>query len=167
MFLEVGGGIRDEERICRYLEAGVGRVILGTVAVTNFPFLERMAARYGEAIAVGVDARDGRVAIHGWKETTELPGPEFCVRLRDAGVKTVIYTDISRDGRLEGTNLELYDVLREIKGLSITASGGITTLEELAVLRDKVDAAILGKALYAGRLDLRRAVSVGERGEEP
>ena len=168
MFLEVGGGIRDEERICRYLEAGVGRVILGTVAVTNFPFLERMAARYGEAIAVGVDARDGYVAVSGWKELSAEKGVDFCRRLRDAGVQNVIYTDISRDGAEQGTNLALYRELAKIEGLDITASGGVSSLEELRELRKiGTKAAILGKALYAGRLDLRRAVSVGERGEEP
>ncbi|MDD6539893.1 MAG: 1-(5-phosphoribosyl)-5-[(5-phosphoribosylamino)methylideneamino]imidazole-4-carboxamide isomerase, partial [Firmicutes bacterium] len=123
MFVEVGGGIRDEERIKQYLDLGVGRVILGTIAVKDREFLEKMVSVYGERIAVGVDARDGRVAINGWKEITDIDSFEFCEYLRDIGVKAVIYTDISRDGGLQGTNMEVYRKLQEIQGLEITASG--------------------------------------------
>ena len=105
MFVEVGGGIRDEERIKQYLDLGVGRVILGTIAVKDREFLEKMVSVYGERIAVGVDARDDRVAINGWKEITDIDSFEFCEYLRDIGVKAVIYTDISRDGGLQGTNM--------------------------------------------------------------
>jgi len=165
LFVEVGGGIRDEERIRQYLDLGVGRVILGTVAVTNFPFLCEMVGKYGEKIAVGVDAKDGYVAINGWKTVTDTESYAFCEKLRDVGVKCVIYTDISKDGGLQGTNMEAYRKLSQIEGLEITASGGISFLHEIETLRDLVDSAILGKAIYTGALDLETAIAVGERGE--
>lgn len=163
LFVEVGGGIRDEERIVQYLELGVGRVILGTVAVTDFAFLQKMVEKYGERIAVGVDAKDGFVAINGWKEVTDVSSMEFCRRLRDIGVSTVIYTDIAKDGGLQGTNMQAYDELAEIEGLSVVASGGISFLHEISALADKVDAAILGKAIYTGALDLAEAVSTAQK----
>lgn len=162
MYVEVGGGIRDEERIRQYLELGVGRVILGTIAVKDPDFLEAMVTKYGEKIAVGVDARDGFVAINGWKEITDRESFEFCRYLRDIGVRTVIYTDISRDGGLEGTNMEAYRKLQEIEGLEVTASGGISFEEEITALKDVAAAAILGKAIYSGKLDLERAVKLAE-----
>lgn len=159
LYMEVGGGIRTEERVRQYLELGVGRCILGTVAVKDFDFTARMARTYGERIAVGVDARDGYVAVNGWKELSREKGVDFCRRLRDAGVTTVIYTDISRDGAGRGTNLELYEELVKIEGLDVTASGGVSSLEELRELeRMGVRAAILGKALYTGRLDLKTVI---------
>ena len=159
LYIEVGGGIRTEDRIRQYLDLGVGRCILGTVAVKDFAFTERMARTYGDQIAVGVDARDGYVAVNGWKEISREKGVDFCRRLRDAGVKTVIYTDISRDGAGQGTNLELYRELSGIEGLEITASGGVSSIEELRELeRMGVRAAILGKALYSGRLNLRTVI---------
>ena len=162
MYVEVGGGIRDEERIRQYLDLGVGRVILGTIAVKNPEFLEAMVTKYGEKIAVGVDARDGYVAVNGWKEITDRESFEFCRYLRDIGVKTVIYTDISRDGGLEGTNMETYRKLQNIEGLEVTASGGISFEEEITALKDVAAAAILGKAIYSGKLDLERAVKLAE-----
>lgn len=162
MYVEVGGGIRDEERIRQYLDLGVGRVILGTIAVKNPEFLEAMVTKYGEKIAVGVDARDGYVAVNGWKEITDRESFEFCRYLRDIGVKTVIYTDISRDGCLEGTNMETYRKLQNIEGLEVTASGGISFEEEITALKDVAAAAILGKAIYSGKLDLERAVKLAE-----
>ena len=148
LYMEVGGGIRTEERIRQYLDLGVGRCILGTVAVKDFDFTARMAQKYGGQIAVGVDARDGHVAVNGWKELSEERGVDFCRRLRDAGVRTVIYTDISRDG-----------ALAQIRGLNVTASGGISGIPELKELRAiGTHAAILGKALYTGRLDLRTVI---------
>ena len=159
LYVEVGGGIRDEGRIRQYLDIGVGRCILGTAAVRDFAFTERMARKYGDQIAVGVDARDGFVAVSGWKELSAEKGVDFCRRLRDAGVRTVIYTDISRDGAEAGTNLDLYRELAEIDGLDITASGGVSSIEELKELRRiGTKAAILGKALYTGRLDLRTVI---------
>lgn len=156
LFIEVGGGIRTEDRIRRYLDLGVNRCILGTVAVKDFAFTARMAEKYGSQIAVGVDARDGFVAVNGWKELSAERGVDFCRRLHEAGVRTVIYTDISRDGAEQGTNLAVYRQLSEISGLEITASGGVSSLEELRELEAiGVRAAILGKALYTGRLDLK------------
>ena len=162
--VEVGGGIRTEERIRRYLDLGVERCILGTIAVKDFDFTAKMAQKYGKHIAVGVDARDGFVAINGWKELSAEKGVDFCRRLRDAGVQTVIYTDISRDGAERGTNLELYQELSAIEGLNIIASGGISFESELLELeRMGVWGAILGKALYTGKLDLSRAVQLVQK----
>ena len=159
LYIEVGGGIRTEERIRQYLDLGVSRCILGTIAVKDFVFTERMARKYGDQIAVGVDARDGYVAINGWKELSNEKGVDFCRRLYKAGVGTVIYTDISRDGAERGTNLALYRELSAIDGLNVTASGGVSSLDELRELqRIGTSAAILGKALYTGRLDLKTVI---------
>lgn len=161
LFIEVGGGIRDEERIERYLSLGVGRCILGTIAVRDFDFTARMAQKYGEKIAVGVDMRDGLVAVSGWKEVTQEPGVTFCRRCAEAGVRTVIATDISRDGTLQGTNMALYRELLRIPGLAVTASGGIARMQELAELQAMgCHAAILGKSIYTGAIDLKQAVAL-------
>lgn len=168
LFVEVGGGIRTEERIRQYLELGVGRVILGTVAVRNFGFVQEMAAKYGDKIAVGVDARGGRVAINGWLEETELECEEFCRRLAAAGVRTVIVTDIERDGVLQGANIPLYQRLVEIAGLRIIASGGVSFPEEIDRLAAvNVDGVIIGKALYAGKLDLVDCLRRAEGADRP
>ncbi|MDR1440769.1 MAG: 1-(5-phosphoribosyl)-5-[(5-phosphoribosylamino)methylideneamino]imidazole-4-carboxamide isomerase [Clostridiales bacterium] len=167
LFVEVGGGIRDERSIERCLSLGAGRAILGTVAAKDFPFAERMAKKYGGRIAVGVDARDQKVAVSGWAEATEIDSFEFCERLNAAGVETVIYTDISRDGGLSGANLDAYRRLRGISPLHVVASGGISYESELKVLRDMGNyAAILGKALYENWLSLPRALAIAE-GREP
>lgn len=159
LYIEVGGGIRDEERIRRYLDLGVSRCILGTVAVRDFGFTARMAQKYGDKIAVGVDMKDGLVAVAGWKEVTPEPGVAFCRRLAEAGVKAVIATDISRDGTMQGTNMDLYRELLQIPGLEITASGGIAKMEELDTLQAMgCHAAILGKSVYTGAIDLAEAV---------
>ena len=159
LYIEAGGGIRDEERILRYLELGVSRCILGTVAVRDFDFTARMAQKYGDKIAVGVDMKDGLVAVAGWKEVTPEPGVAFCRRLAEAGVKAVIATDISRDGTMQGTNMDLYRELLTIPGLEITASGGIAKMEELDTLQTMgCHAAILGKSVYTGAIDLAEAV---------
>ena len=162
LFIEVGGGIRTEERIERYLSLGVGRCILGSVAVTDFDFTARMLQKYGEKIAVGVDAKDGYVAIHGWKEVSAEKGVDFCKRLADAGCAAVIYTDIACDGAMQGTNLRLYrQLVQEVPGMAFTASGGISTEAELLELeRMGLAAAILGKSLYTGALDLKRCVEL-------
>ena len=155
-YMEVGGGIRTEERIRRYLDCGVNRCILGTVAVRDFAFTVRMAEKYGDKIAVGVDTRNGFLAVSGWKELSQERGPDFCRRLTEHGIRDVIYTDISRDGAERGTNLDLYRELVMIPGLRVTASGGVGSVDELRTLRDMgVRAAILGKALYTGKLDLQ------------
>lgn len=163
LFTEVGGGIRDEKRIEDYLSLGVNRVILGTVAVRNFAFVEEAVKKYGDKIAVGVDARDGKVAVSGWLETTEIDSLDFCKKLRDAGVKTVIYTDISKDGTLSGTNLEIYEKLSEIENLDIIASGGITFEDEIKKLASmNTYGAIVGKAVYAGKLNLERVLKIAK-----
>ena len=157
--IEVGGGIRDEARIRRYLDLGVDRCILGTIAVKDFAFTERMARTYGARIAVGVDMKDGLVAVNGWKEVTPEPGVAFCRRWAAAGVKGSIATDISRDGTMQGTNLDLYRELLAIPGIEVTASGGIARMEELAELQAMgCHAAILGKSIYTGAIDLAEAV---------
>lgn len=160
LYIEVGGGIRDEARIESYLALGVGRCILGSVAVTDFDFTARMLKKYGDKIAVGVDARDGFVAIHGWKELSSERGVDFCKRLAAAGCGAVIYTDIARDGAMQGTNLALYRQLcAEVPGVAFTASGGISSEEELVELNEMgVAAAILGKSLYTGALDLKSCI---------
>ena len=162
LFIEVGGGIRTEERIEKYLSLGVGRCILGSVAVTDLDFTARMLQKYGEKIAVGVDAKDGYVAIHGWKEVSAEKGVDFCKRLADAGCRAIIYTDIACDGVMQGTNLTLYRQLQtEVPGVEFTASGGISSEAELLELeRMGLAAAILGKSLYTGALDLKRCVEL-------
>ncbi len=166
LFVEVGGGIRDEARIKAYLDIGVRRVILGSAAIEHPEFAMDMAKKYGDAIAVGVDAFEGKVAIHGWKTVTDVDSLEFCKNLVTGGVTTVIYTDISKDGTLSGTNLDVYRLLSQIEGLSVIASGGITFEHEIETLREmNLHGAILGKALYTGKLDLARAIRIGERGE--
>lgn len=162
LYIEVGGGIRTEERIEKYLSLGVNRCILGSAAVTDFDFTARMLKRYGERIAVGVDAKDGFVAIHGWKEVSAEKGVDFCRRLADAGCTAIIYTDIACDGAMQGTNLALYRQLAaEVPGVAFTASGGISSEAELLELKKMgTAAAILGKSLYTGALDLKRCVEL-------
>lgn len=157
--VEVGGGIRSEEVIRTYLSAGVFRVILGTVAVTDPEFTKEMVSKYGEQIAVGVDIRDGFVAIKGWTETSSLSCREFCKSLSEIGVKTIICTDISKDGCLSGTNLPLYRELSKEFSMNIVASGGVSALADVQALKEMdLYGAILGKALYTGNIDLAEAV---------
>lgn len=161
-FIQAGGGIRDEDRIKRYLDIGVGRVILGTAAIRNFAFAVQMAQKYAGKIAVGVDARDGFVAIDGWQTTTKEPSFLFCQRCAKEGINTIIYTDIATDGGMAGTNMQAFRTLKQIDGLSIIASGGISSKNELVDLQ-KLDVcgAILGKALYKGLIDLAEAIKIG------
>lgn len=162
LFIEVGGGIRNMQRIEDYLSLGVKRVILGTAAIRNYPFVEEAVKKFGNAVAVGVDAKEGFVAVSGWQETTNVNSVEFCKKLRDTGVSTVIYTDISKDGMLSGTNLEIYKELSEIQGLDIVASGGITFADELKTLNEMgIYGAIVGKAVYEGKLSLKDALAAG------
>ncbi len=155
MFVEVGGGIRDLKRIENYAKGGVSRVIIGTAAVKNPQFLKDAIKNFGDLIAVGVDTHDGFVATDGWIQKSDISGVDFCKKMRDEGVKNVIYTDISRDGALSGTNLEIYSELSKIEGLDITASGGITYLDEIEKLKQmRVYGAIVGKAIYEGKLNL-------------
>ena len=153
---------RIKKRIEKYLSLGVDRCILGSVAVPDFDFTARMLKRYGERIAVGVDAKDGFVAIHGWKEVSAEKGVDFCRRLADAGCTAIIYTDIACDGAMQGTNLALYRQLAtEVPGVAFTASGGISSEAELLELKKMgTAAAILGKSLYTGALDLKHCVEL-------
>ena len=159
MSVEVGGGIRDEERIYKYLSLGASRVILGTVAAENPAFAEEMVKKYGSAIAVGADVKNGEIATHGWTKTTGTDIDTFMKMMENMGVATVICTDVSRDGALMGTNMELYRALSEKYGIGIIASGGITTVDEVfALAKMNVFGAILGKAIYNGNIDLREAI---------
>jgi phosphoribosylformimino-5-aminoimidazole carboxamide ribotide isomerase len=159
LFVQVGGGIRDMERIRAYVELGVHRVILGTAAVTEPEFLKEAIHTYGDKIAVGVDVKNGKVAINGWQKLTDLGAEDFLKILDNLGVKTVIYTDITKDGGLEGTNLKAYEALQKEYSFQIIASGGVTYIEELQELKKMgVYGAILGKALYAGTLSLKQVV---------
>ena len=161
LFVEVGGGIRSLETVKTYLEAGVGRVILGTAAVKDEAFLREAVALYGEKIAVGADVRDGKIAIKGWKELSDYSLEDFLRKMEAIGVKTVICTDISRDGAMRGTNRELYQKLSRETGMNLIASGGVSTLEDVIALRDmELYGAIIGKAYYTGAIDLRQALEV-------
>ena len=162
-FVQVGGGIRDEERIKKYIDLGVDRVILGTIAVENEEFLIDMVKKYGDKIAVSVDAKDEKVAVKGWTETVELNSLDFCKKLSDIGVKTIIYTDISKDGMLSGTNLNVYLRLSKLVESDIIASGGITFLDEIRELNENnIYGAIVGKAVYSGKLDLKEVLEVSK-----
>ena len=161
LLAEVGGGIRTEDVAGRYLDAGVGRVILGTAAVTDPKLLERLVNRYGEKIAVSVDVKDGYAAIKGWQEASTLTCDALCQRLQDTGVKTVICTDISRDGAMRGTNRALYADLTKRYNMDFIASGGVSSMEDVIALRDMdVYGAIIGKAYYTGAIDLKKAIEV-------
>lgn len=159
MIVEVGGGIRNCAQAERYLECGVQKIILGTAAVRDGEFLKTAVKNFGGAVEVGVDAFNGNVAIEGWKNVTSVNALEFCKYLQDLGVEHIIYTDISRDGTLNGTNLDIYQVLCDTLSIKITASGGITYVSEIEKLKNiGVHAAILGKALYEGKLNLGEAI---------
>lgn len=160
LFVQIGGGVRDERRILRYLDSGVGRVILGTAAAEDFAFLERMVGKYGEKIAVSVDARSGRLAVRGWRQTTEVDSFDFCKRLEQAGVRTVIYTDIARDGAMGGPNLAAYRELAELISCDIVASGGIRSMDDIRALRETgLYGAIIGKALYEGAINFKELIA--------
>lgn len=157
--VEVGGGIRSIEVVEKYLSAGAMRVIIGSAAVTDPDFLSAALAKYGERIAVGVDLKDGNVAIHGWTVTSVLDGFSFIEKLQQMGVKTVICTDISKDGAMQGVNAPLYKELKARFTLNIIASGGVTDMSDLLSLAEiGVGGAILGKSLYAGSIDLAQAI---------
>ncbi len=163
LFCEIGGGIRTMETIDRYIDAGIDRVILGTAAVTKEGFVEEAVKKYGDKIAVGIDIKDGFVAIKGWTETSSLEAFEFCERLEKIGVSTIICTDISKDGAMIGTNHELYCELSEKFGLQIIASGGVSSIEDVEKL-SKLDlyGAIIGKAYYTGAINLKQAIEVAK-----
>ncbi len=159
LYVEAGGGVRSLQRIEQYLSAGVSRVILGSAAAENFTLVVDAVKFFGGKVAVGVDAKDGKVAVHGWKKVTDIDAADFCRKLREVGLHTVIYTDISRDGMLGGANLAAYEELVKIKGLRIIASGGISGTDEIKKLTAmNVRGVVLGKALYDGVLDLKKTI---------
>ena len=161
LFVEVGGGIRNMETIDAYLTIGVNRVILGTAAVTDRPFLEAALAKYGEKIAVGVDLKDGFVAIKGWTEKSQWTADSFFSDLEKLGVSTIICTDISRDGAMQGTNRQLYKDLSAKYNIQLIASGGVSSEEDVQALNAmNLHGAIIGKAYYTGAIDLRKALEV-------
>lgn len=161
LFCEIGGGIRTMDVIEKYLNAGIDRVILGTAAVTEAGFVKEAVAKYGSRIAVGIDIKDGYVAIKGWTEKSELEAFSFCQTMQDMGVKTIICTDISKDGAMAGTNRGLYKDLSERFDIDITASGGVSTIDDIRALAAMdLYGAIIGKAYYTGAIDLAEAVRV-------
>ena len=163
LFVEIGGGIRNMETVEKYLSCGVSRVILGTAAVTDPSFLEKAVATYGNKIAVGADVKDGKIAIKGWLENSAYTLDDFMARLETVGVSNVICTDISKDGAMKGTNRELYRELSRKYSVSITASGGVSDLDDIAALREmELYGAIIGKAYYTGAIDLKEALEVAK-----
>ena len=158
LFCEVGGGVRDGATVESYLSAGLDRVILGPAAVEDPAFLAAAVEKYGSKIAVGVDIRDGKVAVRGWQKTADLDAFDFLRRLKTVGVCTVICTDISKDGAMQGANLPLYRRLQDEIGLDVVASGGVSTLEQIKALADMgLYGAIIGRAWYEGAVDLKAA----------
>jgi phosphoribosylformimino-5-aminoimidazole carboxamide ribotide isomerase len=164
LFVEIGGGIRSMETLDKYFAAGVSRAILGTAAVTDEAFLKAAVAKYGEKIAVGADIKDGMVAIKGWLEKSEYSTDSFFEKMCSLGVKTIICTDISKDGAMKGTNRELYSELSKKFDIDIVASGGVSTLDDISALADmELYGAIIGKAYYIGAIDLKEAIKISER----
>ena len=163
LFCEIGGGIRNMDTIDRYLAAGVDRVILGTAAVTEPGFVEQAVAKYGEKIAVGIDIRDGFVAIKGWTEKSEENAFDFSEKMQNIGVKTLICTDISKDGAMQGTNHDLYRELSQRFDMNIIASGGVSSMDDVERLAKlDIHGAIVGKAYYTGAIDLKKAIEVAK-----
>ncbi|MBE6714342.1 MAG: 1-(5-phosphoribosyl)-5-[(5-phosphoribosylamino)methylideneamino]imidazole-4-carboxamide isomerase [Ruminococcaceae bacterium] len=163
LFVEIGGGIRSVETIDKYVDAGIDRVILGTAAVCAEGFVEKAVKEFGEKIAVGIDILDGYVAIKGWTEKSQLRAFDFAEKMEDIGVKTMICTDISKDGAMQGTNHQLYRQLSERFSMQIIASGGVSSIddvERLAALR--IHGAIIGKAYYTGAVNIKEAVEVAK-----
>ena len=161
LFIEIGGGIRSMETVKKYIDAGISRVILGTAAICDEDFLKEAVKAYGEKIAVGADVKDGKIAVKGWLEQSDVTLDEFFLNMQDLGVKNIICTDISRDGAMRGTNLELYRELSEKYSLDITASGGVSSIEDVKRLREmNLYGAIIGKAYYTGAVDLEEAIEV-------
>lgn len=162
-FCEIGGGIRSMEVIRRYMDAGIDRAILGTAAVTDRAFLEEAVAAYGEKIAVGIDLKDGYVAIKGWTEKTQLTAVDFCEQMQAMGVTTIIVTDISKDGAMKGTNHGLYEELSARLGMQLVASGGVSSIDDVKRLAARgLYGAIIGKAYYTGAIDLKEAIAAAD-----
>ncbi len=158
---EIGGGIRDMATVERYFSVGVSRVILGTAAVTNEAFLKAAVAKYGDMIAVGADIKDGRIAINGWIEKSDIEAFDFCKKMQNIGVKTIICTDISKDGAMKGANHALYRDMNEKLDMQLVASGGVSSMEDVKKLSElDIYGAIIGKAYYTGAIDLGEAIKI-------
>ncbi len=163
LFCEIGGGIRSMEVVEKYISAGLDRVILGTAAVTNEGFVQKAVEKYGEKIAVGIDIKDGFAAIKGWTESSGIDAFEFCERMEKIGVRTLICTDISKDGAMVGTNRALYKKLSEKFSVDIVASGGVSSIDDVKALRKlNIYGAIIGKAYYTKAVDLGEAIEVAK-----
>ncbi|MDO4748851.1 MAG: 1-(5-phosphoribosyl)-5-[(5-phosphoribosylamino)methylideneamino]imidazole-4-carboxamide isomerase [Eubacteriales bacterium] len=161
LFCEIGGGIRDMDTIEKYVSAGVDRVILGTAAVTNEGFVAQAVSKYSDKIAVGIDIKDGFVAIKGWTEKSNIDAFDFFEQMVNIGVKTIICTDISKDGAMQGTNHDLYKALSEKFNVDIIASGGVSSIEDIKKLRTlDIHGAIIGKAYYTGAINIKEAIEV-------
>ncbi len=161
LFIEVGGGIRNMETIQKYISYGANRVILGTSAVTDEEFLDKAILEFGDKIAVGADIKDGYIAIKGWLENSAYTVEEFFAKMEQKGVKTVICTDISKDGAMKGTNLELYKKLKKDYKINVIASGGVSSIQDIKNLSENdIYGAIIGKAYYVGAIDLKQAIEV-------
>ncbi len=159
LFCEVGGGIRSMEVVDRYLSAGIDRVILGTAAISDEAFLKKAIEKYDARIAVGADIREGFIAVKGWLERSSVTADEFFERMQNYGVKTIICTDISRDGVMAGTNRDLYRTMSRRYSMDITASGGVSSMDDILALQKMgLYGAIIGKAYYTGAIDLKQAV---------
>ena len=159
LFCEVGGGIRNMEVVDRYLSAGVDRVILGTAAISDEAFLKKAIEKYDARIAVGADIREGFIAVKGWLERSSVTADEFFERMQNLGVKTIICTDINRDGVMAGTNRDLYRTMSRRYSMDITASGGVSSMDDILALQKMgLYGAIIGKAYYTGAIDLKQAV---------
>lgn len=163
LFVEIGGGIRNIKTAQTYIDAGVSRIILSTAAVNDEEFLKKCIEKFGDKTAVGADVKDGYIAIKGWLEKSELTLDDFLLKMQKLGVKNVICTDISKDGAMKGTNLELYRELSKKYSLDITASGGVSTIDDIKNLREiDLYGAIIGKAYYIGAIDLKEAIEVAK-----
>ncbi len=163
LFLEIGGGIRSMERVDGYIERGASRVILGTAAVTDEEFLKAALCKYGEKIAVGADIADGKIAIRGWKEKSAYSVEDFFAKMQSLGVRTIVCTDISKDGAMKGANLALYRALGERYSVQLVASGGVSSMEDVRALAEMgLYGAIIGKAYYIGAINLKEAIEVAK-----
>ena len=160
--IQVGGGIRDEKRVKELLDLGINRVIVGTMAIENKELLKELIEKYkADKIVVSIDAKNGKVATHGWEKVSDIDSVDLCKELEQIGVKTIVYTDISKDGTLEGPNFDIYKELSQKTSLDIIASGGVTSIDDVKRLLDmNMYGAIIGKALYDNRIDLKEVLDL-------
>ncbi|WFD11161.1 1-(5-phosphoribosyl)-5-[(5-phosphoribosylamino)methylideneamino]imidazole-4-carboxamide isomerase [Tepidibacter hydrothermalis] len=161
--VQVGGGVRSEEKVKNLIDMGVERVIVGTIAVENKELLKKLVSKYKEKIVVSIDAKNGKVALRGWELVSEIDSIDLCKQLEKIGVKTIVYTDISKDGMLEGPNFEIYKLLSQKTSLNIVASGGISSIDDIKKLKNmNIYGAITGKALYDNKIELKEALECSQ-----